>query len=663
VLNPKAPPTREPGDILARMGKKALNPYDAKSHDVVGRTAEFKRIFNIPRRREWADVSAALTAAFAKQTKDNPLNCPVDCVCGGMGYMVLRPRQAWALAEAFEVGGAVGLLGPGEGKTLVSLLLPLLAGWQRPLILVPAGLRGKTVDVDIPLLAKHWKLPTNLDIRSYEEMSRVKFADYLEVQRIPDGIIADEVHNLKNRAAARTKRLLRYFQKFPETQFLVMSGSLVHRSLMDYGHLTLLALKDTAPLPHGFIELKTWADALDDNIPDAFRPKPGALLDFCEGSGGTARDGFRSRLLETKGVISSPDLSTTSGLIIREAPTPEIPAVIQEAFKGLRNGGVLPGGEVCTTALDQNRRAKELALGFYYKWEWPDDVPDVMWLEARKHWRMFVRQMTTRSHGGVYYDTELQVANGVRAGLLKDEVYDKRADRWRKEVYGTWTKIREERKKLWGKPEPPKKAVWLSDYMLLAVEKWMAETTEKLPGARGPGAIIWVESIGFLEKLRERGHPCFGAGQNDIMHEKGDRHVIASMAHSVGKNLQMFSRSYYTSPHSSGKANEQGIARIHRPGQSADDVIVDILLLCRESWWSFFNARQDARYIEQTLGQKQRLNQATVCVANEMEVCERFDRGDPLWTGTGFARMDDKASASGVNVVHADEDSEIDSAA
>jgi hypothetical protein len=177
--------------------------------------------------------------------------------------------------------------------------------------------------------------------------------------------------------------------------------------------------------------------------------------------------------------------------------------------------------------------------------------------------------------------------------------------------------------------------------MVETVEAWVKESDKHTPtGAKGPGSIVWVESIGFLDELRKRGHTCYGAGENGIVYEDGSKTVFASMAHTVGKNLQAFSKMLFTSPLTSGKGWEQALAREHRPGQSADDVEVHVYLGCRETWWAFFNARRDARYIEATLGQRQRLNQATIVVTEEEEVVKRNDGGSPLWASTGMARLD-----------------------
>ncbi len=620
------------------------NPFGPKSNYAVTRSADFRRIAEIPRREHWKDLSEALTLALALPPLP-PGSCPAGCPCKGTGYMKLRPRQAWALAELYEQGGGLAILGVGEGKTLITFLLVVLMEWERPVMLVPAGLRNKALKIDIPHLSRHWRMPPlsgpgSLEIRSYEELSQASFSDYLSKRRIPDGIVADEVQALKNRGSARTKRLLRFFGEFPFTQFAGFSGSIVHRSLMDYGHIANLALKDTSPVPHSFIELKTWADTIDDGVPDFARPDPGALWDFCR-TGETVRDGYRRRLLENPGIISSPGVSTNVGLIVQERAMPKIPAKVVEAFHVLRNTADLPGGEKATTILDQTRHARELLHGFYLKWVWPGGIIDKEWLKKRKAWRKYVRKMTTRTHEGMWLDTEFQVAQAVKNGVIVCSEYEwdaaeKKILRENVNVYAEWKEIREDRKAKWGgKPEPPKEIEWLSDFMVLEVEKWAREHTGDESG------IIWIENIKFMDELRKRGNVCFGAGENDIELETGQRSVFASYAHTTGKNLQMFHRMYFPNPLTSGKAWEQGLGREHRPGQLADDVIAEVTLGCRETWWSFDKSKRDANYIESTMGQQQRLNKATMLIETTDDVAVKlWGDGDPLWAETGHSKID-----------------------
>ncbi len=558
--------------------------------------------------------------------------------------MRLRPLQAWALAEFLHERGGVAWAGPGTGKTLISFLVVMLLGWQRAVLFVPASLRDKTLKIDYPLLARHWLLPplegpNSVEVHSYEALSRTNFADYLEMRRIPDGVVFDEVHYIMNRGSGRGKRWNRFIDMYPTTEVVGMTGSPVHRSIMNYGHFMHYALKDTSPVPQGFMEQKTWADALDEGIPDFARPEFGALWDFCL-EGETVRDGYRRRMLETIGVVSSPDLSTNIGLEIRELPAPKPPKEVVEAFHRLRNTGELPGGEVCTTKMDQVRHARELFLGFYLKWLWPEDKPDKEWIRKRRMYRKYIRKMTTRSHGGIHLDTEAQVVTAYRKGDIVCAEVEMSLDgksvlRTDVDVCAEWFEISAARAAVWGDKEPPKAIVWLSDYMVVELERWAAKHTGDNAG------IVWIENVLFLDEFRKRGHPCFGAGENEIELESGKRSVFASFAHSVGKNLHMFHHMCFSNPQQSGKAIEQTLGRQHRPRQTADTVFAEVFLGCRESWWAFERCRMDAKYIESTIGTKQRLNMATIVTTPDTEVITRCDSGDPLWAETGHSKIDD----------------------
>jgi len=179
--------------------------------------------------------------------------------------------------------------------------------------------------------------------------------------------------------------------------------------------------------------------------------------------------------------------------------------------------------------------------------------------------------------------------------------------------------------------------------MLIELERWSKENL----------GIVWVENVGFLAKLRERGNVCFAAGENEIEAEDGTRSIFASYAHATGRNIQRWNRMCFSNPFPNGKSTEQALAREHRPDctywdpktkkhEIADDVFADVYLGCRETWWSFDRSRADARYIEATMGQPQRLNKATVVATDDETVGARCDAGDPLWAETGHALIDGK---------------------
>lgn len=576
----------------------------------VKRTEDFRRIEAIPRRTTYEDYSALLTEW---------LKTPA-------GTWSLRREQAWALSELADKRGLFAILEPGAGKTLITALAPVVVEAKRPLLLVPANLRSKTLDLDLPTLREHWQLPEHIRVLSYEELSRVKAADILDRGQF-DLVIADECHRLRHKSAGVTRRVLRYFEERPATMFVGLSGSITKRSLRDYAHLLQLALRAGSPLPHRWSDLEDWADCIDENVPDDVRPDPGALKVFCE-AGDTVRQGYRRRLIYTAGIVTTQAPTVDAALNVFQAQV-TVPDSVRQAFLLLRSswevGDEDRGKETISTALEFNRHAKELALGFFYRWRWPvvdqatrsvqghlpkckpDCVTDHVWVNARRAWRQFVRRTIkasgTLAVGGRHYDTELQVARGCLAGALTCDEYD------------SWRAVRK-------RTTPQTEAVWVSDYAIDFALEWLA-SNEK--------GIVWCEHQAVLERLRERGATCYGAGQNDIVHAK-ESCVASIAAHGTGKNLQAFHRNLFLSFPMSGASAEQVISRTHRSGQSEDEVECEVLLPCLESWRSFEQARRDAAYIEATTGQRQKLCMATVVVTPESEVARLALAQDPLWT-------------------------------
>jgi hypothetical protein len=163
----------------------------------------------------------------------------------------------------------------------------------------------------------------------------------------------------------------------------------------------------------------------------------------------------------------------------------------------------------------------------------------------------------------------------------------------------------------------------------------LAEHWLKQPHKPNEAGIVWTAHRALLEKLRERIAPlglrAYGAGEQDIIFET--KSCVASIdAHGEGKNLQQHhSRMLYLTVPASPKSWEQSLGRCHRQGVVADEVEVQVVLACAETWMSFERARRGAAYIEQTTGQKQRLNFVPIFVTDEDSVIRRANANDPLW--------------------------------
>ncbi len=107
-------------------------------------SVELRRILALPK-RDWRDYNG-LVEHYTRELKTPA------------GTMTLKPVQAAALHELVTQRGLFAPIRVGGGKTLVSMLAPLVVGAQRPLLLIPANLRTKTLR-DFDTLAHHWRRP------------------------------------------------------------------------------------------------------------------------------------------------------------------------------------------------------------------------------------------------------------------------------------------------------------------------------------------------------------------------------------------------------------------------------------------------------------------------------------------------------------------------
>ncbi len=530
-------------------------------NEAVRATSEFARILALPRREpSVVDAAGELT----------------DLLRTPGGAMRLRPVQALALHDIGVCGGAFCPIGVGEGKTLITLLAPYVVEARRPLLLLPAALVEKT-ERERRHLAAHWVIPSNIRLLSYEMLGRAQSALELEIYA-PDAIICDEVHRLKNRRAAVTRRVARWMHAHPETRFVALSGTVMRKSLLDFAHLLRWCLKDGAPIPKTEHELEDWASALDEDADELRRRSPGALVAFCDSENASIADvrrGFRRRLVETPGVVASAgEGERVDCSIYVRAVTYAMRPITDQHFATLRGAWMTPDDWPLCQGVDIWRHARELALGFHYVWE---PRPPKAWMDARREWSAFVREVLSRSRT---LDSELQVAQACTAGKLADD------------ALRSWQSVRDTF-------TPNTVAVWHDDSVLELCAEWMSK----------PG-IVWTEHALFAGRLSaETGAPYYGAkgltpSGSFIDDADPQRAVIVSIdANREGRNLQRkWSRNLVVSPPEGADVWEQLIGRTHRPGQTADEVTVDVLWGCAEHVNAWRKAVAGATAIYDTVG-------------------------------------------------------------
>lgn len=546
----------------------------------VAHTGDFQRILDLPR-RVWDEGDLTQLAADLTTILRTP-----------GGSMRLRPVQALALHDAGIYNGLFGPIGVGEGKTLITLLLSLVLKARRPLLLLPAALIEKT-QRDRLALSRHWKIPNTLRCFSYDMLGRVQAASELETYQ-PDVIICDEVHRLKNRRAAVTRRVARYMMAQPHTKFCGLSGTVMSKSIKDFAHILRWCLKTEAPIPLTNEETEEWAEALDQSVDPCLRRGPGALFEFCS-AGENEREGFRRRLTETPGVVATIGEGESVGASIYvRAITPTVAPVTEQNFRKLREEWATPDDWALMYATDIYRHSQELALGLFYAW---NPRPPQEWRDARKAWHQFVR--ATISNGRTF-DSELHVANAVDAGRLP----------LGREVLAAWRTI--------GPTFRPNVIpVWCDDSAIRACAEWMSR----------PG-LVWTEHGFFAQRLSKlTGASYYAQGGFDargryIEDADPDAPAIASIdANREGKNLQkIWHRNLFVCPPASAEWWEQAIARTHRTGQEADEVTLDVLLGCRENFDNCIKAIEGARAIYETTGKKQKLLMADILLPSEAEI-------------------------------------------
>ena len=515
--------------------------------------------------------------------REDPDKLPPE-ILRDLGGGELWDIQNKALECLRKNNGGVFPIGVGHGKTLISALSPTILKSKKALLLVPAPLFQKTLK-EFQELREVWDIlpPEIFTILSYSRLSLADSSELLEELQ-PDLIVADEAHLLRQKTSARTKRVIRYFQKFPATRFVGLSGTLTARSLKDYTHLIELSLREKSPVPLDYRELQAWSVCVD-----AVTPEPATLSDrrifspvyetfgafgHLPFSQSQAREAYRRRLQTCPGVLMSRDSSFAGSLVF----APLSVAICESARRALgvlARTWTLPNGEELVDALEQSRARRQLSQGFYYTWVWEEGTTReqiAKWKGTRAQWNREVRRILSQNKPG-------------RDSPHLIEQWEAKPPR----VQALWDAWQEQRDSL---PAPQTVPIWVSLSFLEEVARLFKETQTP--------TLFWVESVAVLEALRSRGFPTYGSGE-DIPRTPASC-FVSRRAHGTGENLQRFARSVVLTPPPSGAVLEQLVGRTHRPGQAEDLVEVFFILSTPEAGADLNKARGDARYVEESTG-------------------------------------------------------------
>jgi hypothetical protein len=634
---------------------------------------DLDRIVNLPRRSlDPKDPRAA--DAWTKHLR-RERTTPCDCVeRWGFCITSLRAIQGWGLEEASNAQGFLGPIGVGHGKEGLCLLAPLaFDNCKRAVLFMPANLRPQFLQRDYPQWSAHFNVPSLsgvtihpgmpvLTVMSYNDLSSPKATDVLSMLA-PDLIILNEAQNLSSPNATRTKRFRRYFSeafakakqdpKFTRPRLFATSGTLTKRSLKDYAHFAELGLGENSPLPLHYPTVEEWAGAIDAT--DAPAPM-GELRRLCR-DGETARQGFRRRLTDTRGVVGTEESALDTLLVLRERKIANTPTEISDLINGVEKSWQRPDGEELIDPLQKAIASRQLASGFFYRWTFPrGEQRETIerWLAVRKEWHselrtklkrstehmdspLLVTQAAIRWHDGytfsdgqhyheqkcydfndpqdhrhtsacdygcaIHFDFPTKCGKVEGAGRrvqIPPHTKNGPLKTWESEFWPLWREVR-------NTVEPETEPVWVNRFLVEDCAAWARENV----------GIVWYDYDCFGREVAKLAQlPHYGGGAKAsaaILGEKGNRSIVASVrAHGTGKNLQCFSRNLFPNPMSDGAAWEQTLARTHRPGQRAEEVSADIYRHTVAMREAFDEALSRAEYIQSTMGGTQKLLYATI---------------------------------------------------
>lgn len=641
----KAPSRRPPSPAK-------IQAMRARSMETVAQ--ELKRIVNVPLRYVPDDeILEALSEYYfqAKAFQD--------------GWRLL-PTQAQSLLAYSDIGGAFLPLAVGGGKTLASLLIAndaYLAGKQKVMLIVPPALATQLCDTDI----KHWRPLTifNTPIHRLHGLSKVKrqqlansgrkglyiftysllsSADAHEILSAvhPDLIILDEAHSVSKRSA-RTRRFTQYLHEF-HPQVVALSGTMTQKSLMDYFEIARAALGQNNFIPNSVSLTEEWSRLIDTTATSVsdFRSdeqsEAGPLKyvlnwarqqfpnEIFDDSVLGFRKAFKHRLTTTPGVVCSSGDDLPYSLYIKNDPV-ENPEKhegwdrVEELVKQLDEKWLTPNGDEIEEAMHLFRWKYWIqGAGFYTELYWPT----VDWMMERGIYdneteAEYILERSKKYHEkNMEYSRELRkwITNRGRNGMDTPMLIGKNmSDHGSRDVgtalYNLWTAWHDA--DFDGRIERNKRAVRVCGFK---IEK-AVQYAKALP--KGEGCLIWYDNdeIGEWanERLEEEGlDPLFckaGEASNRILNDrkrcKGRVILLTSNAHFQGKNLQFDRNQFYLQwPRSAARA-EQTIGRQHRHLQEYDEVFVTTCNTTEFDHVLFGATLNDACYVHQAQGNKQKL--------------------------------------------------------
>jgi len=580
------------------------------------------------------------------------------------GFRLFKTQSGSGLA--FQTNrGLFAPIGVGWGKTLITLLCAYIAyalfRIKKIVLMAPSSVMPQLLTTDLkwarsripvcyPVHSLYDKpshvrrrMATSgnagLYIMPYSLLSTKDATDNLDAIE-PGLIVCDEIQYLKDRRAARTRRVMEYVHKHKPLG-VGLSGTITRKSILDYHHLIRWCLGSNCPLPLSVSMTNEWAEALDASAEDsAGASMTGPLQPLVDWARTVDiknpqvytdnRSGFRRayklRLSTCPGVVSSGDAEIGTSLVVKNEKVRGYESVegwslLSELMRKVEDEWLTPNDDEIEYSIHKFKWLYELSAGFYNELRWPEPETlcrqrEIISSEAES----LIERAKDHHEAHQIYAEELrrflryESQKNLDTPMLVGSNMAQHGDRdVPGELYQKWCEMRAA--DFEGRPEREGHAIRVCPYKINAAVSWAMSLPKK------KGGIIWVhhQEMGrwVVDGLREQGiNPihCPAGKESDaviVNTNNADRVIVASItAHGTGKNLQHFEHQYMLQwPRPAGTA-EQLLGRTHRNGQAADElfVVTNNTLLFDDM--NFAACLNDSLYIHQTTGSRQKLIQA-----------------------------------------------------
>lgn len=533
-------------------------------------------------------------------------------------------------------------------------------GLRRIVLLVPPSVFDQLTKSDIPwwrrrvplnvpfhLLGKRSRAARLAMARSgrrgcyvvpYSLLSTTDAVDIMDALR-PELVIADEAHNLARRNAARTKRFLHYLEARADAdepvELVAMSGTVTNKSVTDYHHLLVAALKAKAPVPVTQALAAEWGSILDAGASVVSEHQAGPIMPLVRWAQRTFpgrafrptisdfREAYKLRLTTAPGVVATGDNEIGCSLTIANravAGHERAPgwARLRKLISQVEEAFLTPNGDEIDYSIHAWKWLYELSSGFYNElvWQTPEALAKDRGI-AEGAAKVLLDRALDHHRAEQEYHRDLrrfleEAPIGLDTPMEVGRACAQRDGRVPGDLYRLWSA----RKDLdfVGMPERLKRAVRVCPFKVDAAVAWAAE--------RAAGCMVWYDRIEvgqwLAEALRESDlHPLHcPAGADDQLCAvgdperggRGDRVVVASInAHGTGKNLQAFQEQLFVQWPRSAKTAEQALGRLHRNGQTADELTASRMDTTEFDIVNFAACLNDAVYVQQTTGGRQKV--------------------------------------------------------